>query len=517
MAPSFVRCLPRLHLKGLGACLSLALFAGCGDVEPHTPLVLSEPVALDEHLVWLDASNQRALVLDVAGADPQPHVTSIDLKGVPGTTQRQLAHNALLSLTANPDSDDADLVVLTSSGVKTRYALGTQFDTLTQSADGNFAIAHFSEAGASTKNASLLFNPNEIAIVDLTRTGNSAVTKRTLRSFGTAPRLVAFSPKMQLAGEERQLAVVLFGSQIALLDLNYPDRPEYTIELSRGASITLSQVRFSAEDQKIYLLANGSNDVYVLRLLPAGGNRENDFEPSLNQLGADAAPQDMVVFEGSLGSRLLVASGTRAEIVEASSSRVTQIPLSTRADRILLFHGTSPFDDADEPRALLFAVGQSSVSFLDLEEAEERTTRNLETLAVPGGIQQLIPLNDNLVLIPQTSGGLTILNLEERTASPIQARLGLAAIQPSLATGRLWATSTGSKALGYIDVDNLHPGEVRLDYEIQRLFVLDKAKRVVAVHSAPEGLVSILNANDPEDLEQATTLQGFFFEGILDR
>lgn len=225
----------------------------------------------------------------------------------------------------------------------------------------------------------------------------------------------------------------------------------------------------------------------------------------------------MIVFESSLGSRLLVASGTRAEIVEASSSRVTQIPLSTRADRILLFNGTSPFDDTEEPRALLFAVGQSSVSFLDLEEAEARTTRNLETLAVPGGIQQLIPLNDNLVLIPQTSGGLTILNLEERTASPIQARLGLAAIVPSLATGRLWATSTGSKSLGYIDVSNLHPGEVRLDYEIQRLFVLDKAKRVVAVHSAPEGLVSILDATDPEDTDKATTLQGFFFEGILDR
>lgn len=279
MAPLLVRCLPRLQLNGLRTCLSFALLAGCGGVEPHAPLLLSEPVALDEHLVWFDGPNQRALVLDVGGANPEPHVTSIDLKGEPGTTQRQLAHNAVLSLTADPEGDDADLVVLTASGVKTRYALGTQFDTLTQSDDGNFAIAHFSPTGTSTTNASLLFNPNEIAIVDLTKTGNSAVTKRTLRSFGTAPRLVAFSPKMLLAGEERQLAVVLFGSQLALLDLSHPERPEYTIELSQGASITLSQVRFSAEDQKIYLLANGSNDVYVLRLLPAGGNRANDLNP----------------------------------------------------------------------------------------------------------------------------------------------------------------------------------------------------------------------------------------------
>jgi hypothetical protein len=517
MLTKFVSCLTRLPIASALALASLSLTASCGGTEDHPALVLSDPMALDEHLIWLDSTHQRALLLDVVDAQPQPHVTALDLGGIPSATQRRAQHNELLSLISNVDTDGADLIVLGPSGIKTRYPLGTRFDTLTQSADGNFAIAHFLPQGANNENTSLLFNPNEIAIVNLKQTGKNAVTSHTLRSFGNAPQQVVFSPLMDLAGETRQLAVVLFDSQLALLDLSHPDRPEYTIELSRGAGVRLNQVRFSPEDQKIYLLAQGSNDVYVVRLLPAGDNRLNDFEPSLNQLGADATPQDMVVFDSTDGARLLVASGSRAEIVEASSSRVTQIPLGTPASKILLFHGTSPFDDTQEPRALLFSPGQTSVSFLDLEEAEARTTRNLETLAIPGGIQTLIRLDGNLVLIPQTSGGVTILNLEERTASPIQARIGLTAIVPNLTTGRLWAAAKGGTSLGYIDVGNLHPGQVNLDHGIQHLFVLEKANRIVTVHSAPEGLVSILNANNPDDVEQTITLQGFFFEGILDR
>jgi hypothetical protein len=442
-----------------------------------------------------------------------------ELGGQPALVQRHSGHDQALALVVNEEKDTCELVLISEKGVQSRFDLGTRFDAVAQSDDGRYAVVHFAPNGDNSQTSSLLFNPNEIAIVDLEGDPDTAVVKRTLRSYGAGPRSVQFSPPMELAGETRRLMAVSFGAQLSLLDLNYPQRPEYTIELSGSASVNLRQLTFSVEDQKLYLLAQGSNDVFVVRLLPAGENRENDFEPSLNQLGSDAVPQDMVVFESSEGTRLLVASGDRVQVVEASSSRVTQVPLTTQAGRILLFEGSSPFDDETEPRALLYAAGQSSVSFIDLEAVEERTTRNVERLAVPGGISELVPLDDERVLITHASQGFTILDLQARTASPIQARIGLQSVVPSLETGRLWVAPNGASTLGFVDLESLHPGQVQLDHDAQGLFVFNQTEppRVVVNHDAPEGRISILDAADPADTERAVTLQGFFLEGVLDR
>src|SRR5690606_27074408 len=134
---------------------------------------------------------------------------------------------------------------------------------------------------------------------------DKAVTLRSVRGFGKVPRRVAFSPSMEVAGETRRLVVVLFESHVSLIDLSYFDRPEYTVELSQASGIGLEQVRFSPDEQKIYLAGSNSNDVFVLTLLPAASNRANDFEPSLNQLGAGARPLDMAIYEHDGVRRLL--------------------------------------------------------------------------------------------------------------------------------------------------------------------------------------------------------------------
>src|SRR5690606_5880773 len=120
---------------------------------------------------------------------------------------------------------------------------------------------------------------------------------------------------MEIADEKRRVAVVLFDSHVSILDMNHPDRPEYTVELSRGASIGLNEVRFSAEERRIYLLGSNSNDIYVLTLLPASGNRVNDFEPSLNQLGASSRPSDMALYGEEDERRLLAVSGSTALVI----------------------------------------------------------------------------------------------------------------------------------------------------------------------------------------------------------
>ncbi len=77
--------------------------------------------------------------------------------------------------------------------------------------------------------------------------------QRSLRGFGSVPNNVAFSPEMEIAGEMRRIAVVLFDSHISLLDLNHADHPEYTVEFSRQGSLGLNNVKFDADEQKIYV------------------------------------------------------------------------------------------------------------------------------------------------------------------------------------------------------------------------------------------------------------------------
>lgn len=507
--------LTQLALLIFGASVTTA----CGDEKPRQQVVtFGNPAALDEHVVWLDTANDEALLLNVAAKDLVPEVSSYPAPENPVVLERRHGHNELLLLARGEGSGDGVLSLLGPSKVGKTFHLGSRFDLITQSADGRYAFARFSAQNNDAD--SLLFNPNEVAIVDLDADADKAVTLRSLRGFGKVPLGVAFSPEMEISGETRRLAVVLFDSHVSLLDLAHLDRPEYTVELSQATSIGLQQVRFSPEEQKIYLAGSNSNDVFVLSLLPSGDNRVNDFEPSLNQLGAGARPLDMAIYEQDGNRRLLAVSGSAALIIESGSNRVTTVPLSSPASQVLLYKGPAPFDDAEEQRALLYSQGSGQLTFLDLDQVEDRTTRNLETLPISGGLESLTPLDNNLVLLIR-SNGLGMLNLNGRSASELSSAVGLSQAIPSPDMNRLWIRPEGRAALAYLDYsqDRSTPGQVSLESPIEQmlLFTQMKTPRVVLTHSNVSGSVTVLDATEPSDVTKAITLDGFFYANVFDQ
>jgi hypothetical protein len=510
------------ELGTLGVLLSVTLLVSCGGQSQREPVEIfpGSPRALDEHVLWIDQRNDRALLLDVARTHPRPQVSDYAVPANPVSLTRRNEHNELLLLARGERSGDGVLSVLGPSRVEREYPLGSRFDRLIQSEEGRYAFTAFYPGGGADDDQSLLFNPNEVAVVDLDGEGEAAVHVRSLRGLGSAPVHAFFSPIMDLAGEERRVLVVLFDSHVAIMDLNHLDRPEYTVELSGGASVGLSTVRFSAEENKIYLLGARSDDVYVLTLLPAGANRSNDFEPSLNQLGAGARPTDMVLYQADDDVRLLAVTGSQALIIEAGSNRVTPIPLGAAASRILLFNGTAPADDVVEQRALLYGPGTPVVTFLDLEQVEERTTRNLEELPISGGVAELTELEENLILVTRVDDGLTMIDLEGRAASELSAQVDLSAAIPSLEMKRLWVRPEGTQALAFLDfaLGRFTPGQVALDEPAQELMLFTNTdhKRVALTHDLPGGGVTILNAEDPGD-KDAITLRGFFYTDLLER
>jgi hypothetical protein len=504
------------------------VLAACGEREAdETAPAYLAPVGLDEHVVFVDQARAKAHLLRAATPAPDPVATRVRLPDNPVLAERrQGSQNEILILCqGDPDPDRGSpvppaLVVFGQNGIDRSYELQAGFDALVQSEDGRYAVALFSPTGSGGAVDTLLFNPNEIAIVDLDAVPESGQNPaiRTLRSFSSVPERVVVSPVLDLAGAQRRLAVVLFGNVVSLIDLNHPERDEYTVPLTDDVDrvVGLEQVRFDLQEAKVYLRGTSSTDVYVVQLTPST-ETTNDFKPSLNQLGAGIPLYDMELYGENADRRLLVAAGEQALVIHADTNLVTSVGLDQSVSHVLLFEGTAPFDPAVEQRALLYGSGGDSVTLLDLDQIEERGSRNAEMLDLGRPFQSVMPLDDNLVLIVHDRG-LSLLDLEERTVAPIAAQVTLTEAIPDPVLDRVWVAPAQQSKVGWLDLVKFHPDEVRLDHPIVSALPLTRSehKRFVAVHQSAVGHVTILNADDPKRLDQAVSLHGFLLNDTLD-
>jgi hypothetical protein len=302
--------------------------------------------------------------------------------------------------------EPGSLTAIPSAGAARRYALGSPFNALSQTDDGRYAMAYFRPQTASGR---LLYNPNEVAVVDLDAPPSTTnPTPRTVRSFGGVPNSVVFSPGIEIGGVSRRFAVVLSDAYVTLLDLDHPARPEVTVRLTLPEdprAIRPEQVLFDAAEATIYLRAAASNDVYVLKLnaVSATDAAQNDYRPTINQLAAGRSPADLALI-GEAGMRrlLVVSPGSRdARVIDARANTVTTVPLDAAANRILLFTGASPGNPAARAQALLYAVDgvTQAVSFLELTDIDARRAQNVETLNLGRGVQSALPLLDRGVVM----------------------------------------------------------------------------------------------------------------------
>src|SRR5205814_3915380 len=99
-------------------------------------------------------------------------------------------------------------------------------------------------------------------------------------------------------------------------------------------------------------------------------------------------------------------------------------------DHVLLFDAKSPKDKTVSQRALIYGDKSDQVVFLDLADVEAKKGRNVETLTLDSTIASIIPLLDldkpkserkPRVVILQATGGVSLLDLAQRTVAPIDS------------------------------------------------------------------------------------------------
>jgi hypothetical protein len=290
------------------------------------------------------------------------------------------------------------------------------------------------------------------------------------------------------------------------------------------------QVLFDASDPTIFIRADGSSDIVALRLVAGPTprpDRANDFRPVLSLLGGGSRPTDMALYSASEGARLLVVSAdsSEASVIDPRTSRVVTFALEGRAERILLYEGTSPAESQRRPRALLLAPGGGQIAFLDLDRLEELRSRNLELRSMSGPVGQFLPLADRGVVIAnhanvRVNGGLSVIDLERRTVSPLVSE-PLADLQPGPAsTDEMWLLPQSRLRVGRLALSELAADEVRLDIPGQTVLPLAASaggKRFVVIdHGMPHGALTVLEADEPRR-ETARSLIGFLYTNALER
>lgn len=516
-------------LWGLSSVL-LSLVPACSSDPAPGEIDISQssaPVVLDDQLLFLDALHRTAYLLDLSQPRPKAETQPIELPKSPGSMVRRKQHNEALVLCAgerggfSDDASKAMLVAISANGDTREYDLGTTpFDAITQSEDGRYAIAHRAGGGVGSEGVRTLDNPNELIVIDLDQSpdADAAVTRKTPAGLGHTLTSVLVSPNITIAGEERRLLVGLSSAEVSLFDLAHLDRRATIVQLDETRNINPAQVIFSGDQPTMYVRAEGSDNIFMFRFEPFDNDEEgNDFQPSINPLSAGGQPRDMALFGSGSTERLLVVAGVQAVVIDPASSKTTRVGLKTPADHILLFQASSPRDSRQQTRALLYTDGGATFSFFDPEALGDEPSDSVEQIVAQQPVARLISLPDDNSAVLLQANLVTVLDLEQRTLTPISSSSQLIDALFDPVRKKLWVGPYGLPYIQSLDINTGRTGdELRLDAPVQTLLPMFSQDRLIVLHDESFGYLTLVDANQP-DREHALSLRGFFVDQLFDR
>jgi hypothetical protein len=275
---------------------------------------------------------------------------------------------------------------------------------------------------------------------------------------------------------------------------------------------------FSEDQPTFYVRANSSDNIFMFRFEPFSNTEGgNDFQPSINPLSGGRAPKDIALFGSGTAERLLVLASNLALVIDPATSKTTPVPLTAAADTILLFQGTSPQDSSEKTHALLYAKTGGGLTFLDVEATGDAPGDSVELVTSEQSVVRLIPLVDEKTVVLLQPSLVSLLDLQERTLTPISSNTQLTDAVFDPGRKKLWVGPNGSPYVQSLELATGRTGdELRLDAPISRLVPMFSKNRLVVLHNESLGYLTMIDADEP-DREHALSLRGFFVNLVFDR
>ena len=535
-ASSFPCRFPRRAHLGL-AVVALAACAAERPPALDRERILLGPVPLKRSLAWIDSALDRVVAID-AGDDNDPRVHAWRIGRKPVFAQPTPDGEKVLVVTRGEEAIERGQVdedpmlwtvdVSQPGSSPTGYLVGSPFDRIAVSTDGKIAVAYFSEAGPDAEG--FFRNPNELAFIDLEQPPSETnPVLRTIRSFGSAPAGIVLSPRMAIPGaedpSERIFAFILARNVVTVVDASNPARAEVSIRLDgAGANVLPRELVFAPNTATAYMRSDGARDVLEIVLTPDPPDgavpNQNDYRPVLAELGAGGAPSDIAVFDNVNGIRYVLAATPATReivIIDADTAQFRKVATPDPIDRIVLFPG----GDVPATKAVLAQIGAAMprVHSLALADVQDPLARlDLETIEVGEPVRDLSPVPGRELAMMVHDDNRTVLGMldvEFGAVAPLQGigRLDTYAFTP--AGDFLVGTTNAVPRLGLLELANLHPTDLRLDYAPRQVYALANGAMIVD-HGDPFGRATIV-PNTGSQRKDARVLSGFLLANILDQ
>jgi len=545
-------------LRSGAAAAALAVAAlptiGCGDrpaIYDDENLVV-RAVGMDSQVALVDDGAHRVVLLR-PGADRSLTRISVPIgervvRAEVSTDGKRLFVLSAGDLTRRKASDERPSLTVIEGRESRRYPLESAHSGLSIDPEGRWVAlsAAPASAGGGVLGGGLVENPNEIVLVDLAAPIETAVTPRTIRSFGGLPQRVTFTPRIGLPAGPRRLLVVESDQDLSLLDLDnvraVPQRPEITVRLSGGGSAVAHRPGgvvvddgdpARGDDARLGLRLDDSPSVVTLTLGPTPpgtvtedpGQIPNDFAPLVNLADVGGIPGDIRFVRTDVGLRLLalVPSTRTAVLVDPDTSVASTVDLPEPYAKISLVTSVVGAGTGGTDTTLLYggAGGQASrgVAFWSLGRATGKPYRSVDVVSLQasiGGVVDVPPPRPQLKVLQATgANSFYVLDLARRTASPLLTQ-GAASLVVSRDGERLWAFVPNTTQLARVALGDLHPVPLPLDRPIAAVFdVLTEGggRTLVAMDSRGAGGVTLLDALAP-DTAAARSYYGLLLEDL---
>jgi hypothetical protein len=403
-----------------------------------------------------------------------------------------------------------------------KYEVGSLFDSLVFGPMQRFAILYHGDA--ETESQESLFNPNEVALIDLTK-GPGADNPHILSVDLGGGRIsgVSFLSPLLVGGKTRQLVIFMTQGAVRLVDLLDPSMATVKVPLTAASDPrTVIPVQVVAReedalhDTMVFIRAQGSEDIYKISLT-AAADGSSGFSAARDQFEAGGEPQDMEVVEDGADPMLVVlsypnssSSGSVISVVDVDTADTFAIELDDFVDKTLLRQAEG------SQEVVLFGDNSYSVYFLEIEGLAEEKGRNLDEVSVQEGIEQAILLDENrLLIVSYNSEDLILLSLDTQKATRLSSPGAYDWAQARIYQDSFFFVPEYRDRIDIVDLSTEHPESLLLDDLIDSLHLLKGSGTGVALHDTPSGRVTIFPLNNPVR-SQAKVIDGIWLNNFLD-
>lgn len=513
-------------LSWAAGALALGLVA-CDDKDPFKgDLVIAGEVATERALVFNDLGrdelrfimpdgdgmkiksrqigDERDVIAWIATTRDQSQLLALN---VPADVKQEEVEERLLRFTADGEGDPVEYPVL------------SPFDSLALTPDGRRGVLYFGTTGSSPIN-----NANQVALVDL---ASDQVRTLTLNGFGGRLEGVQFPGQLEegtpapieIGDTARDLVAFLAQGEVVLVDMDNPQADQVSINFRDGGlSGTPTETLLRGgndrfEDPVLFVRSPSDRDIAQLTLIdkPDEESGEAGFSAQVGLLDGGPAITDFVTYDGEDVPYLITVNseGLRFTDIRTLDSFDVEVPGNVTSIELR----EAEKGNRTITQAVLWRGGGDAVYTLDLDDIQSTVGRKPHPLNIQTGIADVVMLDNDRLLVG-SSGFLYVVDIPLDQVTPLSTNVAYDPRSARLEGDLLLLGAPGSEFISTVDLRDLNPESMVLDYPTSRFYYLAQPRKIIAVHEAREGLLTIVDGDDPSR-STARVEWGFFLDGVL--